>query len=105
MSPNRSSRSTRARSEQHNPWAALVEELRNRCHFLEADRAELARITREMIDMERESHRLEINAAVATAKREASVELNMFRMQTRAQVKNLYLTMCVKCQHRIYTAT
>jgi hypothetical protein len=58
-----------------------------------------------MVAMERESHRLEVNAAVATAKREASEELSLFRMQTRAQVKNLYRTLCVKCQHRIYTAT
>jgi hypothetical protein len=104
MSPNKSTRSTITSSE-YNPWPALVEELRNRCHFLESDRAELTRITKEMVAMERESHRLEVNAAVATAKREASEELNLFRMQTRAQVKNLYRTLCVKCQHRIYTAT
>jgi hypothetical protein len=104
MSPSKSTRSTRTSSED-NPWPVLVEELRSRCHFLEADRTELARITKEMIEMERESHRLETNAAVATAKREASAELNMFRVQTSAQVKNLYRTLCVKCQHRIYTAT
>ena len=90
--------------EEENPWPALVEELRNRCHFLENDRSELTRITNDMIERERVAHKIKVDAAVATAKREAMEELHLFQKNTREQMKNLFHVLCVRCQGRIYSA-
>jgi hypothetical protein len=87
---------------QENPWPALVEELRNRIRFLEHDRSELARISDEMIQRDRESHKLQADAAVATAKRESLEQLRLVQLDTREQMKTLYNALCVHCQRKVY---
>jgi hypothetical protein len=89
---------------EDDPWPALVEELRQRIAFLEHDRDEVVRITKNMLDQERESHQVELQAAVATTKRKAHEELQSLQMHTHQHMKQLYQTLCVHCQRRIYTA-
>jgi septal ring factor EnvC (AmiA/AmiB activator) len=100
--------STRSRhdddTKEENPWPALVEELRRRINFLEHDRSELARITQDILVMQRESAQVRLEAAVATAKRESMEQLQLFQKHTHEQMKSLYRTLCVHCQRRIYTA-
>jgi septal ring factor EnvC (AmiA/AmiB activator) len=96
--------SSRHVEEATNPWPALVEELRHRIQFLEHDRSELARITQDMLVMQRESAQVKLEAAVATAKRESMEQLQLFQKHTHEQMKSLYRTLCVHCQRRIYTA-
>jgi hypothetical protein len=93
-----------AHSPTSNPWSALVKELNEKIQFLAHDRSELARVTNEMMKMERESHQIQQEAAVATARRQGLEQLNEYQQQTQHQVKNLYRTLCIHCQRRIYTA-
>jgi hypothetical protein len=87
---------------EENPWPALVEELRHRIRFLEHDLSELARISDEMIQRDRESHKLQADAAVATAKRESLEQLRLVQLDTREQMKALYNALCVNCQRKVY---
>jgi hypothetical protein len=89
---------------EEDPWPALVDELRQRIAFLEHDRDEVVRITMIMLDQERESHQAELQAAVATTKRKAHEELQSLQSHTHQHMKQLYQTLCVHCQRRIYTA-
>ncbi|KAL3899272.1 MAG: hypothetical protein SGARI_006496 [Bacillariaceae sp.] len=85
-----------------DPWPALVAELKSRCEFLERDRNELARITEEIIQMERNSHRVELDAAVATAKREAGEKMHEHEQKCHRQVRMMYQSMCYQCQKKVY---
>jgi len=86
-----------------NPWPALVAELRFRCEFLERDRDNLTRITEQILGMERTSHRVELEAAVATAERKASENLHQVQLETNREMNSIYQSMCVHCQRRVYT--
>jgi hypothetical protein len=86
-----------------DPWPALVAELNSRCAFLERDRNELASITEQIIKMERESHKVEIEAVRATAKREANEKLHEVQQQANRQIRFMYQSLCVHCQRRVYT--
>ena len=59
-----------------SPWFALVQELRRTVDYLQHDRSELERITQDQLDRLKNSHGLELEAAIATARREgrASVQ-------------------------------
>jgi hypothetical protein len=81
-----------------------VDELRTLCQFLEHDRAELARITDEMLGLERGAHILQIEAAVATAQRESMDQLRVVQQNTQRQMKSLYHALCIGCQRRIDAA-
>ena len=59
-----------------SPWAALVAESRSRCEFLERDRDEVTRITEQILEMERASHKAELEAAVAEVERKANENLH-----------------------------
>ena len=85
-----------------NPWASLVEELQHKCEILQADRLELARTVNGMLDMERETHRLAVTAAVATAQREASEKLVAFQKETQVHVKQVYSIICEECRNQIF---
>jgi len=87
-----------------DPWPALVAELKSRCEFLERDRNELSRITEGMIRMERETHKVELEAAAATATREANEKLHDMQQQASRKMRNMYQTLCVHCQRRVYSA-
>merc|ERR1712238_378549 len=87
-----------------NPWPALVAELRFRCEFLERDRDNLTRITEQILGMERTSHKVELEAAVATTKRKASESLHQVQLETNRDMNSIYQSMCVHCQRRVYTA-
>ncbi|KAL3945650.1 MAG: hypothetical protein SGBAC_000306 [Bacillariaceae sp.] len=78
-----------------------IDELRMQCHFLEHDRSELARVTNEILAMERESHTLEVEAAVASARRQSMEDFQVFQQKTHQQMKNLYKSLCESCRNRI----
>jgi hypothetical protein len=81
-----------------------VDELRNLCRFLEHDRAEVARITNAMLELQRESHKAHLKAAIATAQRESMDRLRLSKQQTSQQMKSLYQALCIDCRKRIDTA-
>eukprot|EP00980_Cylindrotheca_fusiformis_P005334 scaffold1138_cov128-Cylindrotheca_fusiformis.AAC.16 len=87
---------------QENPWPELMKELRNRIRYLEHDRAELGRIFDEMSLRQRKSHKLQVDAAVATAKRESLEQLRLIQTNTRVQMKTLYNALCTNCQQMVY---
>lgn len=86
-----------------DPWPALVSELTGRCEFLERDRRELARITEGIIKKERASHRVEIEAAVATANREANEKLHKQTQEFNRALRAVYQSLCYRCQQRVYS--
>ena len=88
-----------------NPWQALVLELRNRCEFLERDRDDLARITEQILESERLSHRVELEAAVSTAVRKANESLHEFQVQINREKNRFYRNICFSCQKRVSTTS
>ena len=85
-----------------NPWISLVQELQQKCEFLQADRLELARTVNDMLDMERETHRLAVDAAVATAERKASEKLVAYQTEAELHVHNIYRLLCEHCRNQIF---
>ena len=81
-----------------------MEELRKRIQFLEHDRSEVARVSNEIIERERESHKLQLDAAVATVKRESLEQMRLEQSKTRENIKTLYQALCLNCQRNIYSA-
>jgi hypothetical protein len=86
-----------------NPWPALVAELKSRCEFLESDRNELARITEKIIKMERDSHQVEMEAAIGTEKREAAEKIHEHELKYNRQVRMMYHSLCYHCQKKVYS--
>eukprot|EP00526_Cylindrotheca_closterium_P028613 CAMPEP_0113617548 /NCGR_PEP_ID=MMETSP0017_2-20120614/8840_1 /TAXON_ID=2856 /ORGANISM="Cylindrotheca closterium" /LENGTH=317 /DNA_ID=CAMNT_0000526953 /DNA_START=57 /DNA_END=1010 /DNA_ORIENTATION=- /assembly_acc=CAM_ASM_000147 len=78
-----------------------MDELRMQCLFLEHDRSELARVTNEILAMERESHALELEAAVASTRRQSMEDFQVFQQKTHQQMKKLYKSLCDSCRKRI----
>jgi hypothetical protein len=89
-----------SQEDEDNPWPALLNELRRRCQYLEHDRSELARISNEMIEQERESQKLKLSAALATTNREYREKIFIVQSSTRQQIKTLYHSLCVSCQQK-----
>ncbi len=81
-----------------------MEDLRERCCFLEHDRDELVRVTDQIIEYEKESHQLQLEAAVAAAKREATEQRRLWEQHTRRHIRGLYDALCSDCRHRIDSA-
>jgi hypothetical protein len=86
-----------------DPWPALVSELTSRCEFLEQDRRDLARITEDILRNERESHRVMMQAAVATANREANQKLNELTQEHHHSIRIVYQSLCYRCQQGVYS--
>jgi hypothetical protein len=89
-------------AEAVDPWPELVAALKSRCEFLELDRAELARITEQILHMERESHKVELEAVVSTAKREAKEALHFHQQDVNRHMRGVYRSLCIHCQQRVY---
>ena len=81
---NTSAISHASSSSTNSPWFALVQELRRTVDYLQHDRSELERITQDQLDRLKASHCVELEAAIATARREG-----------RASVQQQ--TVCPKC--------
>lgn len=94
--------STVKAASEENPWPALVAELRSRCEFLERDRDEVTRITEKILEMERTSHKVELEAAVATTERKANENLHQVQLETNREMNNIYRNMCLQCQKKVY---
>ena len=84
-----------------DPWPALVAELRSRIAFLEHDRAEVARVTELIMQKDRESHKLKLEAAVATAIREVEEKLHQCQLETANTIRGLYCGLCPTCQSQV----
>ena len=85
--------------------AQNMDELRDLVQFLEYDRAEVARITNVVLELERESHKEHLKAAVTTATRESMDELRLYQEHTSHQINCLYRALCKDCRKRIDTAS
>jgi hypothetical protein len=85
-----------------NPWPALVAELRNRCEFLERDRDEVTRITEQILEMERAAHKVELEAAIATAERKANETLHRIQLESNQEMNDFYRNVCFQCQHEAF---
>ena len=94
--------STLKAAAEENPWPALVAELRSRCEFLERDRDEVTRITDKILEMERSSHKVELDAAVATTERKANENLHQVQLETNREMNSIYRNMCLQCQKKVY---
>lgn len=81
-----------------DPWPALVAELKNRCEFLERDRDEVTRITEQILEMERASHKAELEAAVATAERKANETLQRLQLESNQEMDSFYQNICFQYQ-------
>jgi len=84
-----------------DPWPALVAELRNRCEFLERDRDEVTRITARVLENERASHQVGLEAAVATAERKANETLLGLHLEKNREINCFYQSVCLQCQQRL----
>jgi hypothetical protein len=85
-----------------DPWPALVAELKNRCEFLERDRDEVTRITEQILEMERDSHKVELEAAVATAERKASETLHRIQLESNREMSDFYQNVCFQCEQEAF---
>lgn len=81
-----------------------MEDWRERCYFLEHDRDELVRVTDRIIEYEKDTHQAQLEAALATAKREAMDERRILEQQTRRQIRSLYDALCSGCRNKIDSA-
>mmetsp|Transcript_15450 Transcript_15450/g.38440 ORF Transcript_15450/g.38440 Transcript_15450/m.38440 type:complete len:886 (+) Transcript_15450:399-3056(+) len=88
-------------SDSLDPWPALVAELRSRIAFLEHDRAEVIRVTELIMQKDRESHKLKLEAAVATAIREVEEKLHQCQLETANTIRGLYRGLCPTCQSQV----
>lgn len=86
----------------NNPWIALVAELRNRCAFLERDRDEVARITEQILEMERTSHKAELEAAVAEVERKANENLHRMQLESNQEMNAFYQNICFQCEDEAF---
>ncbi len=86
----------------NNPWIALVEELRSRCEFLERDRDEVTRITEQILEMERASHKAELEAAVAEVERKANENLHNIQLETNKEMNVFYQNICFECEDEAF---
>ena len=86
----------------NNPWIALVAELRNRCAFLERDRDEVARITGQILEMERTSHKAELEAAVAEVERKANENLHRMQLESNQEMNAFYQNICFQCEDEAF---
>lgn len=85
-----------------DPWPELVAELKSRCNFLERDREDLTRITERILEMERGSHKVELEAAAATAKREAKEALYDYQQLVNRHMRGIYRSLCIHCKKGMY---
>jgi len=84
------------------PWSELVAQLKNRCEFLERDRDDVTRITETILEKERASHRAELEAAVATAEREANEVLHGVYLDSNREMAGFQQTICDECRHHVF---
>ena len=75
-----------------------------RCLFIENDRDDLMRVADEIIEEERVTHQWQLEAAIATARREAAEQLLQQELWTRQQMTMLYEGLCSQCRHKIDSA-
>jgi hypothetical protein len=85
-----------------DPWPTLVAELKNRCEFLERDRDEVTRITEQILEMERASHKVELEAAVATAERKATENLHRIQLESNRELTDFYQNVCFQCEQEAF---
>lgn len=85
-----------------DPWPALVAELKNRCEFLERDRDEVTRITEQILEMERASHKVELEAAVSTAERKATENLHRIQLESNREMTDFYQNVCFQCEQEVF---
>jgi hypothetical protein len=52
--------------------------------------------------MERTSHKVELEAAVATTERKANENLHQVQLETNREMNNIYRNMCLQCQKKVY---
>jgi len=84
-----------------DPWPALVAELRSRCEFLERDRDDITRITAQILESERSSHKAELEAAMATAERKANETIHTLHMEKNREMNTFYENICWQCQQQV----
>ena len=85
-----------------DPWPALVSELRDRCAFLERDRDEVTRITEQILEMERASHKMELATAIATAERKANEKLRRIQLESNRDMDLFYRNICFQCRDEAF---
>ena len=85
-----------------DPWPALVSELRDRCAFLERDRDEVTRITEQILEMERASHKMELATAIATAERKANEKLRQIQLESNRDMSLFYRNICFQCHDEAF---
>ena len=85
-----------------NPWAALVTELKSRCEFLERDRDEVTRITEQILQMERASYKVELEAAVAAVERKANENLHKIQLESNREMNVFYQNICFQCHEEAF---
>jgi len=54
--------------------------------------------------MERTSHKVELEAAVATAERKANETLHEVQLQSNREMNSFYQNICFQCKQRVYSA-
>jgi len=85
-----------------SPWAALVAELRSRCEFLERDRDEVTRITEQILEMERSSHKAELEAAIAEVERKHNEKLHMLQSEANQEMNDFYRNVLFQCEEEAF---
>ena len=84
------------------PWSRLVEELKSRCEFLERDRDEVARITDQMLQRQRASHKAELEAAVASAERKANETIHKIQLEANREVTGFFQNVYFECEQEVF---
>lgn len=85
-----------------DPWPILVTELKNRCDFLERDRDEVTRITEQILKMERASHKVELETAIATTERKANETLHRIQLESNQEMNGFYQKIYFQCQQESF---
>jgi hypothetical protein len=62
----------------------------------------VARVTELIMQKERESHKIKLETAVATAKRELEEKLHMCQIETAHTIHGIYGGLCHRCQSQMY---
>lgn len=80
------------------------EEWQERCFFLEHDRDDLVRVTEDIVEEERATQQWQLQAAIATTRREEAEMRIAQRNYTQIQMKKLYKVLCSACRDKIDSA-
>lgn len=84
--------------EDTSKLGLFVDQLYGRCQLLERERTELMEVSLELLQTAKESSAAELDAALVSAQRKASEEIEKVRQKNQQDQWRIYHRLCGKCQ-------